>query len=401
MTSLTEDTGAGPSGSAPSKVLIIDDERGPRESLRFLLKDSYEVLCADSAAKGVALLEVERPDVIVLDLRMPGMSGIEGLAAIRAIDTVVSVIILTGYASLDTATEAVRLGANDYLNKPFDIDEIREIIARNVRATGLKRKQATTTLALRELNESLQAELASKDHMANLGQASREFMHDLANPLCVVYGYVQLLMGRMEEIQSGAESQATTDYLAIIQTHLDRCQDLLALWRSMGRGKPDEAKPVDMRGLLTDIGGGAKLLAERAGSVLQMDVALDDAIIHGDATQLFRAINNLAVNAIQALPPEGGLVSLKARSDGAAVTIAIEDDGCGIAPEQAADIFKPNFTTKGAEKGSGLGLFIAQQVIEAHHGSIQVESQPGQGTVFHLSLPLMSAQPVEAGEASC
>src|ERR1043166_605289 len=114
------------------QVLVIDDEMGPRESLRMLLKPSYQVHTADSVEIGLQLLNEKKPDAIVLDIRMTGVTGIEGLRRIRQIDPHLSVIMLTGFGALETAKEAVRLGANDYISKPFDAGEMREVIGRNV-----------------------------------------------------------------------------------------------------------------------------------------------------------------------------------------------------------------------------------------------------------------------------
>jgi DNA-binding NtrC family response regulator len=116
------------------QVLVIDDEMGPRESLRMLLKPSYQVHTADSVEIGLQLLNEKKPDAIVLDIRMPGVTGIEGLRRIRQIDPHLSVIMLTGFGALETAKEAVRLGANDYISKPFDAREMREVISRMMRA---------------------------------------------------------------------------------------------------------------------------------------------------------------------------------------------------------------------------------------------------------------------------
>ncbi len=107
------------------QILVIDDEMGPRESLRMLLKPNYQVHTADCVEAGLKLLKEKQPDTIVMDIRMPGMSGIEGLRQIREIDPNLSVIMLTGFGALDTAKEALRLGANDYISKPFDAHEMQ------------------------------------------------------------------------------------------------------------------------------------------------------------------------------------------------------------------------------------------------------------------------------------
>src|SRR5450759_5628279 len=106
------------------RVLVIDDEMGPRESLRILLKVECEVLCAPSVEEGLRLFRASPPDLVIMDIRMPDRNGIEGLREIRKLDPLVSVIMLTGYGALETAQEALRLGANDYLKKPFDTGDM-------------------------------------------------------------------------------------------------------------------------------------------------------------------------------------------------------------------------------------------------------------------------------------
>ena len=126
------------------QVLVIDDEMGPRESLRMLLKPNYQVYTADCVEAGIKLLEGKTSRRRrSCDIRMPGASGIDGLRRIREIDPHVAVIMLTGFGALETAKEALRLGANDYISKPFDAREMREVIGRNVERTRLHRTGET------------------------------------------------------------------------------------------------------------------------------------------------------------------------------------------------------------------------------------------------------------------
>src|SRR5438128_5614031 len=137
------------------QILVIDDEMGPRESLRMLLKPNYQVHTADCVEAGLKLLKEKQPDTIVMDIRMPGMSGIEGLRKIREIDPHLSVIMLTGFGALDTAKDALRLGANDYITKPFDTREMQEVIGRNVERTRVPRTSEHTAAELQEINNRL------------------------------------------------------------------------------------------------------------------------------------------------------------------------------------------------------------------------------------------------------
>src|ERR1043166_2607154 len=134
------------------QILVIDDEIGPRESLRMLLKPNYRVHTADCVETGIRLLREKHPDTIVMDIRMPGMTGIDGLRRIREIDPNLSVIMLTGFGALETAQEALRLGANDYISKPFDAREMEQVIERNVERTRVHRTSESAAAEIKELN---------------------------------------------------------------------------------------------------------------------------------------------------------------------------------------------------------------------------------------------------------
>src|SRR4030088_896887 len=213
------------------QILVIDDEMGPRESLRMLLKPNYQVHTADCVEAGLKLLKEKQPDTIVMDIRMPGMSGIEGLRQIREIDPNLSVIMLTGFGALDTAKEALRLGANDYISKPFDAHEMREAIGRNVGRTRLQPASENTAAEVKELNNRLLKDLAQKERLASLGQASAEFVHDLGNPLTIVWGYVQLLAKKLEQSENGTtQNTSSAKELNIIEQNVRLCRELLTMW---------------------------------------------------------------------------------------------------------------------------------------------------------------------------
>src|SRR5438552_16234524 len=207
------------------QILVIDDEMGPRANLRMLLKPDYQVHTADCVEAGMKLLKEKQPDTIVMDIRMPGMNGIDGLRKIREIDPHLSVIMLTGFGALETAKEAVRLGASDYISKPFDTGEMRDVIGRNVERTRVHRTTEHAAAELKELNNRLLKELAQKERLASLGQASAEFVHDLGNPLTIVWGYVQLLAKKLERSEGGAspEKSASIKELDIIDQNVRLC----------------------------------------------------------------------------------------------------------------------------------------------------------------------------------
>ena len=373
------------------QILVIDDDMGPRESLRMLLKPNYQVHTADCVESGIKLLKEKNPDTIVMDIRMPGVSGIEGLRQIRDIDPHLSVIMLTGFGALETAKEALRLGANDYISKPFDAREMQQVIDRNVERTRAHRTSEHAASEIKELNNRLLQQLAQKERLASLGQASAEFVHDLGNPLTIVWGYVQLLAKRLEKSDgtNGAqEDAASAKELNIIEQNVRLCRELLTMWQSYGNVEASPPKEISVSGILREVLKGIEPVATESGVELKASICQDPCTLIGDALQINRAIQNVVVNAVQAAAEKKGKVTIVCTQKDFYVDLRIEDTGAGIQPAQLPRIFDPYFTTKQAKSGTGLGLYITKKVVEDHNGSIKVDSMPGAGTVFTIRLPL-------------
>jgi signal transduction histidine kinase len=374
------------------QVLVIDDEVGPRESLRMLLKPNYRVHTADCVEAGIRLLQEKHPDTIVMDIRMPGMTGIDGLRRIREIDPNLSVIMLTGFGALETAQEALRLGANDYISKPFDAREMEQVIERNVERTRVYRTSESAATEIRELNNRLLKELAQKEHLASLGQASAEFVHDLGNPLTIVWGYVQLLAKKLEKSEdgNGATGAGSAKELSIIEQNVRLCRDLLTMSQSYGSVQASPHKPISVSEIVSAVVKGVGALAVESGVQLTSDICPDPCILLGDSLQITRAIQNVLINAIQASAEKKGSVAVDSARGDFYVDVRIEDTGMGMTPEQITKIFDPYFTTKQSKSGTGLGLYITKKVVEDHNGSIKVDSTLETGTTFTIRFPLLN-----------
>src|SRR5438552_16341080 len=294
------------------QILVIDDEMGPRESLRMLLKPNYQVHTADCVEAGLKLLKEKNPDTIVMDIRMPGMSGIEGLRQIREIDPNLSVIMLTGFGALDTAKEALRLGANDYISKPFDAHEMQQVIDRNVERTRAHRTSENAAAEIKELNNRLLQQLAQKERLAALGQASAEFVHDLGNPLTIVWGYVQLLAKRLEQSdkENGTTNQTSAKEINIIEQNVRLCRELLTMWQSYGSVEASPHKPISITQIVREVVKGVGPMAVQNGVELQCDICDDPCTLLGDSVQIMRAIQNVFINALQASAEKKGSVAV-------------------------------------------------------------------------------------------
>ncbi|MCS7181151.1 MAG: response regulator, partial [bacterium] len=191
-------------------ILIIDDELGPRESLRFIFKDKYNVITAESGSKGIEIVKSRKVDIIILDLKMPDKNGIETLEEIRKYDENVPIIILTGYGDMEAARKAMRYGVIEFLSKPFEVLEIERIVAKGIEKGKAIRESERLIKEINLLRTSLLQRIEEIEHLAVLGQMSSEIIHEINNLLTVIHGYTQLLM---EEINS---KQLTTKYISII-----------------------------------------------------------------------------------------------------------------------------------------------------------------------------------------
>jgi len=208
------------------RILVIDDEEGPRQSLRMVLKYEYEIILADRVDGGIELLRHERPDLVIMDIRMPEKNGIQGLQEIREIDPNVSIVMLTGYGDLETAQQAIRYGANDYLQKPFDANEIQEVVKKYVDRSKLFARKRQAQEELQKMTQSLSREVGKTNKLTTLGAASAELVHDLRNPLTIIRGYLDLLNYELKEKQESTSAEMS-EYLDQIERNVERCAELV------------------------------------------------------------------------------------------------------------------------------------------------------------------------------
>ena len=368
------------------KILVIDDERGPRESLRMVLKYDYEVFLADRVDGGVALLRDIKPDLVIMDIRMPEKSGIEGLQEIREIDPNVSIIMLTGYGDLDTAQKAIRFGASDYLQKPFDTTEIQAVIKKYVDRSKLNSRKKQAQDELQKMTQSLSREVGKTNRLTSLGAASSELVHDLRNPLTIIRGYMDLLNYEVKENQE-TTSEEMNEYLDQIEKNVERCAELVESWRTLGRFDFSQIQRLNIPKLVNDCFRDAAAHSEIAFSV-QVEGIEEQYEMLGERLQVKRALQNLIDNAVEAIEQQASPhITVVFSMNNTDIEIKVKDNGCGLDPQSVRWIFEPFDNAATIQKGAGLGLFITKKVIEEHHGTIQLESRVGEGTIVTVQVP--------------
>jgi signal transduction histidine kinase len=368
------------------KILVIDDERGPRESLRMVLKYDYEIFLADRVDGGIELLREKAPDLVIMDIRMPEKSGIEGLQEIREIDANVSIVMLTGYGDLETAQQAIRFGASDYLQKPFDAMEIQEVVKKYVGRSKLFSRKKQAQEELQKMTQSLSRDVGKTNKLTSLGAASSELVHDLRNPLTIIRGYLDLLNYELKEKQEST-SDEMNEYLDQIERNVERCAELVESWRSLGRFDFSQLQRLSFPKLINACFRDAAAHSDISFS-LQVEGVEEQYEMLGERLQVKRAFQNLVDNAVVAVNYESapGIAVMFSMNHGE-IMIRLKDNGCGVDTQTLRWIFEPFDNTATIEKGAGLGLFITKKVLEEHRGALEFESHVGEGTIVTVRVP--------------
>src|SRR4051812_25689763 len=187
---------AAPGAKKPT-LLVVDDEEGPRQALRVIFNNDYEVLMAADGYTAIELAQNHSVDVAVLDIRMAGMSGIDVLERIRFVDPTIGVVMMTAYETTDTLRQAMRLRASDYINKPFDIATMRAAVNRALEGRSVGVEARTSAGKVEELKTELHRQKMDEQLLRTRGDIYASVLHDMNGPLTIISGLTQLINQRM------------------------------------------------------------------------------------------------------------------------------------------------------------------------------------------------------------
>jgi signal transduction histidine kinase len=411
-----------------NRILIVDDEEPIRRLFARCLSERYSCVTAADAQEAL-LRVVSEPFALVLsDVQMPGLSGIELLRKLTEHFPDTAVVMVSGIDRTQRVLDAVRLGAYDYLIKPCDLGVLELTVERAMERRKLLRdgkrykkdleKQNTELARSKAELERLQAQIIHSEKMASLGQLAAGVAHELNNPAGFIYGNMEILrtcaagLERLLSFYDNAQlPESLTSQVKVIKEETDyehsledlksiiadchsgaeRIRDIVQNLRLFSRLDEAEFKKVNLHdGIESTI----RLLSQYYGSghtTLERDYT-DLPPVTCYAGQLNQVWMNLLTNAAQAIGCEGR-VRVATRKENDMAVVSISDTGEGIAPEHLKKIFDPFFTTKPVGEGTGLGLSITYGIIERHGGSINVESRPGEGTTFTVILPINANAP--------
>ena len=488
-----------------TNILVIDDEQIMREGCsRILSKDGWAVITAENGKQGLDEIQtrLEDIDVILLDLMMPGMSGMEVLDQVRGINPTLLVIVITGYATVESAVEAMKKGAYDFIPKPFTPDQLRIVVRRALEKRALQKeaeflrrerekslrdiatekskiktiincmgdgvlvcdrdgcivltnpaagrmlKTSETSLLGNflsqcnlhsELSKTIEESLGAKDmgytsvsqelsigepgeiflrahtapvrndigetmgsvtvlqdisHLKELDKMKSEFIamvtHELRAPIAAVEQQLTVILNKMAGEVTEKQEKLLSRAKERTKGLLDLIKDLLDLSKIEAGKMVQYKEPIALREVVQRVVDLMRAEAENKKIDLQFSAPLEIPLIHADRNSMEGIFTNLISNAIK-YTPEGGKVWVTLSEEGGFVRTAVSDTGIGIKKEDLPRIFDKFYRVKTTETrqivGTGLGLSIVKSIVDAHLGSIFVESEVGKGTTLTILLP--------------
>ena len=404
---------------AECRILVVDDEQNVRLLVeREIRHMGHDVSAVADATAAIAEMEAGAFDIVITDIRMPGMDGIQLTQWIKTNCPETDVIVITGHASVDTAAKALRLGAFDYLMKPFgEIDLLTSSINRAIEKRDLERRLKESTAELERTNAQLQEEviehkraddersaleheLRQAQKIEAIGRLAGGIAHDFNNLLTPIIALSGL------GIDLVPETDRLHRYLQEILESAHRAAGLTHQLLAFSRRQLIDSKIIDLNRLIIDVDRILRRLISKDLELVFMP-GQGLGMVKGDPCQLEQVLINLVVNARDATPADGRIVvktdnvTLDEQhtrlhpgvSSGDYVLLSVADNGVGMADEVKERLFEPFFTTKDVGKGTGLGLSVSYGIVTQMGGHIIVDSEQGKGSTINVYLPKSEHSP--------
>jgi signal transduction histidine kinase len=382
------------------KVLLIDDERPLLEMIEISLEsDGYTVFTAENGAAGLDVFRIEKPPLVVTDIKMPGMDGLEVLRRIRESGQEAEVIVITGHGDMDTSIAALQLGASDYITKPVREAALTLALERAREKLAISRRLREYTLNLEQMVEkrtaelkAAQQELLRNERLTAIGETVTGLAHYIKN---ILNG----LRGGMYKINSAVtreDKALLKDGWDMANRNLEKISQLVLDLLSYSRDASPQYKAHDPGSIIQDVVESLQHRAEENNIRLScmLDTEVGQVVLDPDGIR--RALLNLVSNAVEACmydldrSKQFDVVVRSCREtdeEGRDVLVLeVADNGGGMSEHVKGNLFTRFFSTKG-DKGTGIGLLISQKVAQEHGGAITVESREGEGTRFQIRLP--------------
>ena len=395
------------------KVLVVDDEDSVVVTIKAILQlDGYDVDTTTSGARAREMVREAEYDLVLTDLRLEDGDGLDVLKAVRESYPETVTIMLTGYASLESAIHALRAGAYDYLVKPSEVEELRATVARGLERRRLGQELHERVAELAELNSSLQrrideatVELKERyEQLKELDRMKSQFLsiasHELKTPITAMSGFLQVALRRVRRLSQGnaaapvAEGlNGITDQLEIVYRQTGKLARLVDELLDVSRIQTGRIEfrygDVDLSELANEVATRMQLTTTTHAISVRRD---SENVVKADRDHLEQVLNNLLTNAIK-YSPSGGSITIDVRPDDSGVRLSVTDEGIGIPEKELDAIFglfyrSPDRAARDAA-GMGLGLYISKEIVVRHGGRIWAESSGTKGSVLNVIIPRM------------
>ena len=372
-----------------NRILIIDDEVNLCEGVRRALQP--EGLHVDIAFDGKSGIDKVRSGyyaLVLIDIMMPDISGIDLITSIHQVDPEIVCIIITGYATVELAVQSIKKGAYDFLTKPFSVDDLLLAVQQ-----GLERRrlslEAKRTQAAEEESRRLAEE---KKRLEELDRAKRQFIrlvtHELQSPVSAIENYLKLIL------DGYVSPEEVPDILERCVHRIQEERALIADLLELGHLDVIEnfkTEEVHLDQVLYDVVASFKGEIDRKNLKLEVQSAPDIPVVHANSERIKSLWNNLISNAIK-YTPENGSIKIGLNVESENIIGSVEDSGIGIPDEDKDQIFSEFYRAQNAKDinvpGTGLGLASVKKILEGMMGSIRVESRTGKGSTFSFNIPV-------------
>jgi signal transduction histidine kinase/GGDEF domain-containing protein len=382
-----------------NRILVVDDEKEIRDFLCKALSrmGGFHVEVAETAEKALKKIEKDPFDLVLTDLKMPKMDGLQLMAEIAKSKPEILTIMMTGHGTIDSALEAMKRGASDYLMKPLNLDELIIRIGK-----VLEEKQRFVRLKdfadkLERANQELRRVDAMKSEFVSVAS------HELRTPLAAIKNAVQLMLSG----KTGEINENQSKFLSMAERNINRLTNILNDLLSLSRiesGKIElNFENVELKGIIELTASSLRPQADVKSIQIEVGVPEQLPSVYGDPEKIEQILTNLIGNSIK-FTAEGGKILITAKhlpkgkegGYGDKVAVSVKDTGIGIPPEHLDAIFEKFHQVEGSlhrsVSGTGLGLAITKGLVEAHQGKIWVESEVEKGSVFTFTLPLAEGE---------
>lgn len=369
-----------------NKILLVDDEPDIREVLNLSLSDlGYDVFEAENGESALDIFKEIHPPIVLTDIKMPHMDGIELLQKVKYENPDTEVIMITGHGDMDLAIRSLKHEATDFITKPINVEAL-EIALRRARDRIITRQK------LKEYTENLETLVREKSelqsHLSSLGLMIGSISHGIKGLLTGLDGGMYLLDSGFakenhEQIKEGWET---------VKLMIGRIRKMVLDILFYAKKRDLKWERVDALSFADEVAAVVEDKIRKQGIEFVKDFSLKAGELEIDAGYIHSALINIIENAIDACARDGSKASHKivfgVREHRELIVFDVFDDGIGMDAETREKLFTPFFSSKG-NKGTGLGLFISNKIIEQHGGKIHVKSTPGQGTLFRIKIPKM------------